>query len=142
MSSIPAAYLAWYMAAAKTCRGVPGSVVAGIGEVDSGHGRSALPGVRSGSNSAGAEGPLQFEPATFGQFAVNADPGQPLSPYDPADAIYTAAAMLCADGARGGTPAGIEQAVFAYNHAQWYVSHVMAWAAPDAPQGPTHAPAP
>src|SRR5260370_38797745 len=142
MSSIPAAYLAWYMAAAKTCPGLPWSVLAGIGEVESGHGRSALPGVRSGSNSAGAEGPLQFEPATFGQFAVNADPGQPLSPYDPAAAIYTAAPMLAADGARGGTPAGIEQAAFAHHHPQWYLSQVMAGAAPDAPQGPTHAPAP
>ena len=138
MSGIPADYLAWYMAAAKTCPGLPWSVLAGIGEVESGHGRSALPGVRSGSNGAGAEGPMQFEPATFAQFAVNADPGQPLSPYDPADAIYTAAAMLCANGARGGTPAGIEQAVFAYNHAQWYVSEVMAWAARYATQGGSH----
>ena len=118
MSGIPADYLAWYMAAAKTCPGLPWSVLAGIGEVESGHGRSTLPGIRSGSNSAGAEGPMQFEPATFAQFAVNADPGQPLSPYDPADAIYTAAAMLCASGARGGTPAGLQNAVFAYNHAQ------------------------
>ena len=137
-SGIPADYLAWYMAAAKTCPGLPWSVLAGIGEVESDHGRSALPGVRSGSNSAGAEGPMQFEPATFGQFAVNADPGQPLSPYDPADAIYTAAAMLCASGARGGSPAGLQNAVFAYNHAQWYVSEVMAWAARYATQGGSH----
>ena len=98
-----------------------------------------LPGVHSGSNSAGAEGPMQFEPATFAEYAVNADPGQPLSPYDPADAIYTAAAMLCASGARGGSPAGLQQAVFAYNHAQWYVSEVMAWAAKYATQGGSHA---
>ena len=82
---------------------------------------------------------MQLEPATFGQFAVNADPGQPLSPYDPADAIYTAAAMLCANGARGGSPAGLQNAVFAYNHAQWYVSEVMAWAAKYATQGGSHA---
>ena len=44
---------------------------------------------------------MQFLPATFGEFAVDADPAQPVSPYDPADAIYTAARMLCADGARG-----------------------------------------
>jgi cell wall-associated NlpC family hydrolase len=132
---IPAGYLAWYMAAAKTCPGLPWSVLAGIGEEESDHGRSGLPGVRSGANSAGAEGPMQFEPATFSEFAVNADPGQRLTPYDPADAIYTAAAMLCASGARGGAPAGIEQAVFAYNHAQWYVTEVMAWAARYAAQG-------
>jgi cell wall-associated NlpC family hydrolase len=137
-ASIPADYLAWYMAAATTCPGLPWSVLAGIGEVESDDGRSDLPGVHSGANDAGAEGPMQFEPATFAQFAVNADPGQPLSPYDPADAIYTAAAMLCANGARGGPPAGIEQAVFAYNHAWWYVSQVMAWAARYATQGGSH----
>ncbi|HEY7144919.1 MAG TPA: NlpC/P60 family protein, partial [Streptosporangiaceae bacterium] len=135
ISGIPADYLAWYLAAAKTCPGLPWSVLAGIGEAESGHGRSSLPGVRSGSNSAGAEGPMQLEPSAFGQFAVNADPGQPLSPYDPADAIYTAAAVLCASGARGGTPAGLRNAVFAYNHASWYVSEVMAWAAKYATQG-------
>jgi cell wall-associated NlpC family hydrolase len=134
-ASIPADYLAWYMGAAKTCPGLPWSVLAGIGEVETDHGRSDLPGVYSGANSAGAEGPMQFEPATFDQYAINADPGQRLSPYDPADAIYTAAAMLCAHGARGGSPSGIEQAVFAYNHAGWYVSDVMAWAVRYAAQG-------
>jgi cell wall-associated NlpC family hydrolase len=138
-SGIPADYLAWYMAAAKTCPGLPWSVLAGIGETESGHGRLALPGVRSGSSSAGAEGPMQLEPSTFGEFAVNADPGQPLSPYDPADAIYTAAAVLCASGARGGSPAGLQNAVFAYNHTGWYVSAVMAWATRYATQGGSHA---
>lgn len=126
---IPVDYLGWYMSAAQTCSGLPWSVLAGIGEVESDHGRSHLPGVRSGSNSAGAEGPMQFLPATFVQYAVNADPGQPLTPYNPADAIYTTARMLCANGARGGSGAGIEQAIFAYNHAAWYVSDVLSWAA-------------
>ncbi len=127
-AAIPADYLAWYAGAARTCPGLPWAVLAGIGKVESDHGRSALPGVHAGANAAGAEGPMQFLPATFAQYAVNADPGQPLSPYDPADAIYTAARMLCADGARGGTTAGIERAVFAYNHAGWYVRAVMTWA--------------
>ena len=82
-SGIPADYLAWYMAAAKTCPGLPWSALAGIGEAESGHGRSALPGVRSGSNSAGAEGPMQLEPSTFGQFAVNADPSLAAEPLPP-----------------------------------------------------------
>ena len=68
----------------------PWSVLAGIGKVESDNGESSLPGVQSGANSAGAEGPMQFLPATFAAYAVNADPGQPLTPYDPADAIYTA----------------------------------------------------
>jgi cell wall-associated NlpC family hydrolase len=138
LDTIPPAYLTLYLDAAITCPGLPWAVLAGIGEVESDHGQSTAPGVHSGANYAGAEGPMQFEPATFAQFAVNADPGQPLSPYDPADAIYTAAAMLCADGARGGTPAGLQNAVFAYNHAQWYVSEVMAWAARYATQGGSH----
>jgi cell wall-associated NlpC family hydrolase len=125
---IPVDYLAWYTAAAQTCPGLPRSVLAGIGKVESDHGRSHLPGVQSGANSAGAEGPMQFLPATFAQFAVNADPGHPLTPYDPADAIYAAARMLCSDGARGGTGTGIQQAIFAYNHATWYVTAVLTWA--------------
>ena len=60
MSGIPADYLAWYMAAAKTCPGLPWSVLAGIGEVESDHGRSNAPGVHSGANPAGAAGPMQF----------------------------------------------------------------------------------
>ena len=103
-------------------------MLAGIGKAESDHGRAHLPGITSGHNGAGAEGPMQFEPATFTRYAVNADPGHPLSPYDPADAIYTAAAMLCANGARGGTGAGIQQAIFAYNHAWWYVTDVLDWA--------------
>ena len=128
-AAIPPAYLALYVGAARTCPGLPWTVLAGIGTVESDNGQSRLPGVESGHNYAGAEGPMQFLPATFAEYAVNADPGQPVSPYDPADAIYAAAAMLCATGARGGSTAGIEQAVFAYNHASWYVAEVMARAA-------------
>ena len=130
---IPADYLTWYMDAAQTCPGLPWSVLAGIGTVESDNGQSNLPGVHSGANFAGAEGPMQFEPATFAEFATG--PDKPLSPYDPADAIYTAAAMLCASGARGGTASGIETAVFAYNHAGWYVSEVMKQAGEYAVQG-------
>ena len=136
---IPADYLSWYMSAAQTCPGLPWSVLAGIGKVESDQGRANLPGVRSGSNSAGAEGPMQLLAATFAEYAVNADPGQSLTPYDPMDAIYTAARMLCANGARGGSGAGIEQAVFAYNHADWYVSEVMAWAGRYAAPSPNGA---
>jgi cell wall-associated NlpC family hydrolase len=129
LRDIPPAYLTLYISAARTCPDLPWGVLAGIGQVESGHGQSTAPGVRSGANYAGAEGPMQFEPATFAQYAVDADHGGRLSPYDPADAIYTAAAMLCANGAASGTPAGIRQAVFAYNHSQAYVSDVLSWAA-------------
>jgi cell wall-associated NlpC family hydrolase len=129
VSGIPPAYLALYMGAARTCPGLPWGVLAGIGEVESDHGQFAAPGVQSGANYAGAEGPMQFEPATFAQYAVDGDHDGQLSPYDPADAIYSAASMLCASGAASGTVAGIRQAVFAYNHSRAYVNDVLGWAA-------------
>jgi cell wall-associated NlpC family hydrolase len=129
LADIPPAYLVLYLDAARTSAGLPWGVLAGIGEVESDHGQSDASGVHSGANFAGAEGPMQFEPATFAEYAVDADPSAPLSVYDPADAIYTAAAMLCANGAASGTPAGISQAIFAYNHSQAYVADVLAWAA-------------
>jgi cell wall-associated NlpC family hydrolase len=129
LAEIPPSYLVLYLGAARTCPGLPWGVLAGIGKVESDHGQSDAPGVHSGANFAGAEGPMQFEPATFAEFSVRADPSVPLSVYDPADAIYTAAAMLCANGGDAGTPAGISQAIFAYNHSESYVANVLAWAA-------------
>jgi cell wall-associated NlpC family hydrolase len=129
LADIPPSYLALYMSAARICHGLGWPVLAGIGKVESDHGQSAAPGVHSGANFADAEGPMQFEPGTFAMYAVNADPGHPLSPYDPADAIYSAARLLCASGASGGSAAGIRTAIFAYNHASWYVSEVLSWAA-------------
>jgi len=127
LGDIPASYLAWYRAAAQSCAGLPWGVLAGIGKVESDHGRSDAPGVHSGANFAGAEGPMQFLPGTFAEYAVDADPARPLSVYDPADAIYTAAAMLCANG--GASASEIGRAIFAYNHSQAYVSTVLRWAA-------------
>jgi cell wall-associated NlpC family hydrolase len=129
LADIPPAYLALYMGAAQTCPGLPWGVLAGIGKAESDHGRSTAPGVHSGANYAGAEGPMQFEPATFAEYAVDGDHDGTLNVYDPADAIYTAAAMLCANGAASGTQAGISQAVLAYNHSQAYVTDVLIWAA-------------
>jgi cell wall-associated NlpC family hydrolase len=129
LADIPPAYLALYMGAAQTCPGLPWGVLAGIGKVESDHGQSTTPGVNSGANFAGAEGPMQFEPATFAEYATDGDHDGQVSPYDPGDAIFTAATMLCANGAASGTPAGIRQAVFAYNHAWAYVNDVLSWAA-------------
>ena len=50
---IPADYLTWYMDAAQTCPGLPWSVLAGIGTVESDNGQSGLPGVHGGANFAG-----------------------------------------------------------------------------------------
>jgi len=71
---------------------------------------------------------MQFEPATFAEYAVVAPGGaDPASPYDPADAVYSAAHLLCADGA--GNPATLYDAIFDYNHSASYVQLVMAYAA-------------
>ncbi len=66
-SKIPPAMLALYQEAAATCPGLPWTVLAAIGTVESDNGQSNLPGVHTGANAAGAEGPMQFLPATFRQ---------------------------------------------------------------------------
>ena len=129
LASIPAHYLTWYQGAARTCPRLSWEVLAGIGTMESDNGRSTARGVHKGKNRKGAEGPMQFLPTTFAEYAVRADPYHTLTPYDPADAIFTAARMLCADGAAGGSPTGLSRAIFAYNHACWYVRDVLAIAA-------------
>ena len=129
LASIPRAYLSWYQRAAKTCPGLPWPVLAGIGMVESGHGRSTAPGVHTAASFAGAEGPMQFEPETFAAYAVKADPHRQLSLYNPEDAIFTAARMLCADGAGKGTHQGLRSALLAYDHVGWYPVAVLSWAA-------------
>jgi hypothetical protein len=125
---IPARYLGLYRQAARTCPGLAWEVLAGIGTVESANGQSRARGVHRGKNRKGAEGPMQFESATFAEYAVRADRTAKLTPYDPADAIFTAARMLCADGAASG-PQGLRRAIYAYNHACWYVRDVLTLAA-------------
>jgi len=122
---ISAASLLDYQQAASTCPGLPWTVLAAIGTVESANGTSTLPGVQSGSNSAGAEGPMQFEPATFAEYDEPVPPGgaNPPSPYDQIDADYAAARDLCANGAENG--ANLDAAVFDYNHSDAYVTQVM-----------------
>lgn len=125
LPAIPISMLTLYRRAAATCPGLPWSVLAAIGTVESSNGTSTLPGVRSGANSAGAEGPMQFEPATFAEYGLPVPPGgaAPPSPYDPADAVFAASRMLCANGAA--TAVGLPNAVFAYNHSDAYVDLVL-----------------
>ncbi len=140
-ATIPARYLALYQqAGAQT--GIPWAVLAGIGEAESDHGRSAAPGVHSGANAAGAAGPMQIgiggaagdtwggapvHPASqkTGGIATDGDHDGQADVYDPADAIPAAASYLKANGAPGDIPG----ALFAYNHAQQYVTIVLSWAA-------------
>ena len=122
--AIPAPWLTLYQQAAGTCPGLPWSVLAAVGTVESGSGQSTAPGVWSGANAAGAEGPMQFEPATFAAYAtIGPDGARPASPYDPVDAVYSASAMLCADGA--GSEPSLRSAVEDYDHSDRYVTTVL-----------------
>jgi hypothetical protein len=139
VGDIPADYLALYVGASTTCPGLPWSVLAGVGKIETDHGRATLPGVHTGSNSAGAQGPMQFLRPTFDTVTARhpVPPGgaTPPSPYDPHDAIYTAAAYLCDSGAHRGD---LHSALLTYNHAQWYVNAVLAYAHHYATQATTH----
>jgi hypothetical protein len=128
-AAISPAMLGLYEQAAATCPGLPWTVLAAIGTIESDNGTSTLPGVHSGANSAGAEGPMQFEPATFAAYDEPVPPGgaDPPSPYDAVDAVYAAARMLCSNGGLNG--ADLPSAVFAYNHDSTYVSEVLTLAA-------------
>ncbi len=122
--ALPAGWAALDEQAAATCPGLSWSVLAAIGTVESGSGRSNSPGVWTGANAAGAEGPMQFEPATFDAHAtVGPDGVRPASPYDPVDAVYTASSLLCADGAASAS--GLRAAVEDYNHSDTYVDTVL-----------------
>jgi hypothetical protein len=116
------AYMAIYhQAAAAICPGLSWTVLAAIGQVESGHGRD------TSTSYAGAMGPMQFLPDTFRGYAVDGDHNGTADIMDPSDAIFTAAHYLCANGAGTG-PNALGNAIFRYNHADWYVQMVLALA--------------
>ncbi len=138
--SIPANYLYWYQRVGQQY-GVPWTILAGIGTVESDNGQTTLPGVHSGNNGFGAAGPMQIG---IGGAATNVWGGAPVHPasevvdgvatdedgegiasvYDPADAIAGAAKYLVTAGVQT-NPSG---AIFAYNHLQSYVQSVLFYA--------------
>lgn len=121
-SGRPATYLQLFRAsAALYCPGMSWTVLAAIGQIESGD------GTNNGPSTAGAVGPMQFLPSTWQVWGMTAfgEPGPP-NVMDPYDAVPSAARYLCAAGA--GTPAGLPGAIFAYNHAGWYVAEVLALA--------------
>jgi cell wall-associated NlpC family hydrolase len=139
-ASIPTDYLKLYQQTGRSS-GVPWAILAGIGEVETNHGRSTLPGVHSGSNAFGAAGPMQIG---IGGASTNNWGGSPVHPasehvqgvatdgngdgvasvYQPADAIAGAAKYLLQHGVLSDATA----AVFGYNHSEVYVQTVMHWA--------------
>lgn len=119
---IPADMLALYQqAAAARCPGLPWPVLAAVGKVETDHGRSAA------VSSAGALGPMQFLPATWAAYGVDATGDGVADVWDPVDAVHGAGNYLCARG--GGYPSTLRDALFAYNPARWYVDLVLEHAA-------------
>jgi Transglycosylase SLT domain len=117
-SMIPPTYLALYRRAAVTCPGLPWTILAGVGTVETGNGRDVHRSI------AGAEGPMQFLPSTWAIWGYDADGDGKANIQDPVDAIFSAARYLCAAGAgRGGQ--SLDDAIYAYNHAWWYVREVI-----------------
>jgi murein DD-endopeptidase MepM/ murein hydrolase activator NlpD len=95
--------------------GVPWQVLGAINEIESGYGQNM------GPSSAGALGWMQFIPSTWMRWGMDADGDRIANPWDPEDAVFAAARYLAAAGAQE----DIERAIFAYNHAQWYVEDVL-----------------
>jgi hypothetical protein len=139
LADIPRRYLGFYTDAAATCRGLTWQVLAAIGKIESDHGRSSAPGVRSGVNRFGCcAGPMQFNirngrPSTWDTWGT----GVVAQVYDPAHAVPAAARKLCADGLAAPErirqdpcpnvvgSAALHVAVKRYNNACWYVHEVV-----------------
>jgi murein DD-endopeptidase MepM/ murein hydrolase activator NlpD len=99
--------------------GVPWQVLAAINKIESDFGRNM------GPSSAGAVGWMQFMPDTWLRWGLDANGDGLADPWNPDDAVFAAARYLAAAGAHD----DISRAVFAYNHAQWYVDEVLGLAA-------------
>jgi Transglycosylase SLT domain len=127
----PASWLELYReSAARYCPGLSWTVLAAIGEIESGDGAD------NGPSSAGALGPMQFLPSTWRIWGTDGfGRTGPPDIMNPLDAVPAAARMLCAYGAASGG-AALSAAIFAYNHATWYVSEVLALAGEYAQEYP------
>ena len=94
---------------------VPWQVLAAINEIETDYGRDLS------VSSAGAVGWMQFLPSTWKQWGVDANGDGVADPYNPVDAIFSAARYLHAAGASN----NLSDAILAYNHADWYVESVL-----------------
>ena len=95
--------------------GVRWEVLAAINEIETDYGRNL------NVSSAGAVGWMQFIPSSWDLYGVDANQDGLADPYNPVDAIFAAARYLAAAGAAQ----DLRRAIFAYNHADWYVDSVL-----------------
>ncbi|MEO3939301.1 NlpC/P60 family protein [Dermatophilaceae bacterium Soc4.6] len=101
---------------------IPWTLLAGIGMEETGHGRTTATG------PAGAQGLMQFMPATWAVMGVDGNGDGRADITNPADSAMSAANYLTQEGATS-SPNGVRRAIFAYNHADWYVNDVLFYAA-------------
>ena len=111
---IPPFLLSIYQAAGMQY-GVRWEVLAAINEIETDYGRNL------NVSYAGALGWMQFMPSTWKMYGVDANRDGNKDPYNPVDAIFAAARYLRAAGA----DKDLRRAIFAYNHADWYVDSVL-----------------
>jgi len=76
-----------------------------------------------------AVGPFQFLPATFRAHGADGNADQAIDPNNADDAALSAAVYLCGNGRNLTDPDQLDQALFAYNHSQAYVTDVTTWIA-------------
>ena len=117
---IPARIEKLYRDAADRYR-IPWTLLAGIGMEETGHGRN------NRTSSAGAQGLMQFMPATWASMGVDGDRDGRADIHNDADSVFSAANYLTKSGVKAGA-AGVRRALFAYNHTTWYVNDVLYYA--------------
>jgi murein DD-endopeptidase MepM/ murein hydrolase activator NlpD len=98
--------------------GIPWEILASINKIETAFGTNL------NVSSAGAMGWMQFIPSSWEMYGVDANADGRKDPYNPVDAICAAARYL---KAAGGTD-DLYDAIFAYNHADWYVQEVLLYA--------------
>jgi membrane-bound lytic murein transglycosylase B len=111
---IPLFLLPIYKAAAARYA-VPWQILAAINEIETDYGTDLS------VSSAGAVGWMQFMPATWLQYGVDALDAGYADPYNPVDAIFAAARYLRA----AGSATDLRAAILAYNHSQAYLESVL-----------------
>jgi hypothetical protein len=95
--------------------GIRWELLAAINEIETDYGRNL------NVSSAGALGWMQFMPGDVEGLRRRRQRRRRKDPYNPVDAIFSAARYLRAAGAEE----DLRKAIFAYNHADWYVDSVL-----------------